>query len=135
MHVLAFSCVVALATNSSRMLSNTRKSIQPNLLLTLSRKYVVCHSSVFIKRYILHQVEKIIFYSLFVENFFTNKCWILWSAFSVCIEMITNFILLLFTIVYHIKWFVDVNSSLDSRNNSHLAICMTTFNTLLNSVC
>lgn len=64
MHVLAFSCLVALATNSSRMSSNTIKSIHLNLLPTLSRKYVVCHSSVFIKRHILHQVAKIIFYSL-----------------------------------------------------------------------
>ena len=56
-------------------------------------------------------------------------------AFSAHFEIIMIFIISFVNVVYHIDCFMDVETSLDSWNKSHLIVLCDYFHILLNSVC
>ena len=73
-------------------------------------------------------------YAHFVESFIINSCRFFSNAFSVSVEILVWFLLLILSIWY-IDWFIDVDHPYIPENKSHLIMVYYPFYALLNSAC
>ena len=69
-----------------------------------------------------------------LRAFHINGCWNLSNMFSASVEMIICFFHFI-NVMYHIDLFAYIDSSLHSKNISHLHMVNDAFNMLLNLVC
>lgn len=145
MAFIYFSCLIALAKTSDIMLNESGKigypCLVPNLkgkafsFLLLSVTLAVGLSCVvFIMLKYIPSISTLLRvfiikkgYHKFMLNIVTCFLCINWNDHM-------TFILCLVNLIYHMDWFVDVQSSLNPWNKSHLIIMFEPLNLLLNSV-